>query len=521
MRGIKLSDKNSDNFHSNDAYVDTQESEQYSDAWGERLAQKFKRCLYLKWNEAGGELNLRKVFKKMDKNHDGKVSRKEFHEAIDLLDIDFRESEIRILLQYLDKNDDGGVDLAEFKIFRNIESEVGENKIDEIQASSTAGLMQTRTSTSIEPETITDGMIEPKKKNSREGESLISVAHVRELEAKIVALETQLSQTSSSSRSLSKKYDKDTTALNEKLQITTEKYEGLDATYKKQNIELSNVKKQIATMSKNKVTENKERNQAEIKRLHDEIKSLKTDMTVLSTKHQSQIADHKDHLKGVQAAHAAAIVAMKEEHRVEIKTHDEKAADAIMMQQQLNKQINDLELQLKVEKNKFEVFQEQKVESEEAWKLGEKKRIEEAKKKSELETLETMKEIVQKEADSRSLLMKKEEELSGIKKELELILQLKDLDVEKRKELESRNDVLSTDNTNLKKELMELNSKLAKYIEERDTIEQKTKDELAFQALQHRVEKEKAKLLLLQHKSRKHASQDSIEHNNVTKTRPM
>ena len=55
-----------------------------------------------------------------------------------------------------------------------------------------------------------------------------------------------------------------------------------------------------------------------------------------------------------------------------------------------------------------------------------------------------MKEIVQKEADSNSLLMKKEEELSGIKKELELILQLKDLDVEKRKELESRNDVLST-----------------------------------------------------------------------------
>ena len=189
-------------------------------------------------------------------------------------------------------------------------------------------------------------------------------------------METQLSQTSSSSRSLSKKYDKDTTALNEKLSNNKrKKYEGLDATYKKQNIELSNLKKQIATMSKNKVTENKERNQAEIKRLHDEIKSLKTDMTVLSTKHQSQIADHKDHLKGVQAAHAAAIVAMKEEHRVEIKAQDEKAADAIMMQQQLNKQINDLELQLKVEKNKFKVFQEQKVESEEAWKLDEKSEL--------------------------------------------------------------------------------------------------------------------------------------------------
>ena len=94
------------------------------------------------------------------------------------------------------------------------------------------------------------------------------------MEAKVVALETQLSQTSSSSRSLSKKYDKDTTALNEKLQIK-EKYEGLDATYKKQNIELSNAKefrKIFFTMSKNKVTENKERNQAEIKRLHfDEI----------------------------------------------------------------------------------------------------------------------------------------------------------------------------------------------------------------------------------------------------------
>ena len=77
--------------------------------------------------------------------------------------------------------------------------------------------------------------------------------------------------------------------------------------------------------------------------------------------------------------------------------------------------------------------------------------------------------------------------MHAIKKELELILQLKDLDVEKRKELESRNDVLSTDITNLKNELMELNSKLAKYIEERDTIEQKTKDELAFQALQHRM----------------------------------
>ena len=153
--------------------------------------------------------------------------------------------------------------------------------------------------------------------------------------------------------------------------------------------------------------------------------------------------------------------------------------------------------------------------------IGRKKRIEEAKKKSKLETLETMKEIVQKEADSRSLLMKKEEELSGIKKELELILQLKDLDVEKRKELESRNDTLSTDNRNLKKELMELNSKLAKYIEERDTIEQKTKDELAFQALQHRVEKEKAKLLLLQHKSRKHESQDSIDHIDVSKKMPV
>ena len=176
-RNKTFSDKNSDNFHSNDAYVDTQESEQYSDAWGERLAQKFKRCLYLKWNEAGGELNLRKVFKKMDKNHDGKVSRKEFHEAIDLLDIDFRESEIRILLQYLDKNDDGGVDLAEFKIFRNIESEVGENKIDEIQASSTAGLMQTRTSTSIEPETITDGAIKPKKKIAEKAK-VLSVLHM-------------------------------------------------------------------------------------------------------------------------------------------------------------------------------------------------------------------------------------------------------------------------------------------------------------------------------------------------------
>ena len=224
-RNKTFSDKNSDNFHSNDAYVDTQESEQYSDAWGERLAQKFKRCLYLKWNEAGGELNLRKVFKKIDKNHDGKISRKEFHEAIDLLDIDFRESEIRILIEYLDKNDDGGIDLAEFKIFRNIESEAGENKIDEIQVSNKVGLIQTKTPTSIEVDTITDRVIDPKKKNSGGRESLISVAHVRELEAKVVALESQLSQASSSSSSLSKKHDKDTTVLNEKLEIAIEKYE--------------------------------------------------------------------------------------------------------------------------------------------------------------------------------------------------------------------------------------------------------------------------------------------------------
>ena len=62
---------------------------------------------------------------------------------------------------------------------------------------------------------------------------------------------------------------------------------------------------------------------------------------------------------------------------------------------------------------------------------------------------------------------------------------------------------------------MELNSKIAKYIKERDTIEQKTKDELAFQALQHRVEKEKAKLLFLQHKSKEIGSQNGIDDNNI------
>ena len=61
-----------------------------------------------------------------------------------------------------------------------------------------------------------------------------------------------------------------------------------------------------------------------------------------------------------QAAHAAAIGVMKEEHRMEINAQDKKVADAIMMQQQLNKQINDLELQLKVEKNKFKVFKSKK-----------------------------------------------------------------------------------------------------------------------------------------------------------------
>ena len=55
-RNKNFSDKNTDNVHSNDGYVDTQESEQYSDALGEKLAQKFKRCLYLKWNEAGVNL---------------------------------------------------------------------------------------------------------------------------------------------------------------------------------------------------------------------------------------------------------------------------------------------------------------------------------------------------------------------------------------------------------------------------------------------------------------------------------
>ena len=67
--------------------------------------------------------------------------------------------------------------MAEFKVFRNIESEVGENKIDEIQASSTAGLMQTRTSTSIEPETITDGAIKPKKKIAEKAK-VLSVLHM-------------------------------------------------------------------------------------------------------------------------------------------------------------------------------------------------------------------------------------------------------------------------------------------------------------------------------------------------------
>ena len=168
-------DKNSDNVHSNDAYVDTQESEQYSDAWGERLAQKFKRCLHLKWNENEGELNLRKMFKKIDKNHDGKISRKEFHEVVDLLDIDFRDSEIRVLIEYLDKNDDGGIDLAEFKAFRNITSDTIENEIDESQLPNTVGLTKTTKYTSVTAENTTDATIEWKKKSNGATES---IAHV-------------------------------------------------------------------------------------------------------------------------------------------------------------------------------------------------------------------------------------------------------------------------------------------------------------------------------------------------------
>jgi len=77
-----------------------------------------------------------------------------------------------------------------------------------------------------------------------------------------------------------------------------------------------------------------------------------------------------------------------------------------------------------------------------------------------------------------------------------LIVQLKDMDAGKRRELE-------TENESLRKELMEFQAKLAARVKEQCQIEQDTKDDLAFQALQHRVEKEKLRLSLLKQESKR------------------
>merc|ERR1712072_1231100 len=104
-------------------------------------------------------------------------------------------------------------------------------------------------------------------------------------------------------------------------------------------------------------------------------------------------------------------------------------------EEKLNLQIEDLNLQLKVEKNKYEVLHKQKNETEETWKLNEEKRINEIKKK--------------------------------------------------RKEVETKNEKLEKENGIMKHELVQLQAKLATLLKKQGQIEQKTKDDIAFQALHH------------------------------------
>jgi len=109
-------------------YDPTEEPPNYSDAFGEALAKKFKRCLIQIAKDH--KFDLRKEFRKMDTDHSGAVSRGELRNFIDNLHVDFREEEVNVLLHFLDSSEDGEIDMTEFRALQNInEAEVSEKSL--------------------------------------------------------------------------------------------------------------------------------------------------------------------------------------------------------------------------------------------------------------------------------------------------------------------------------------------------------------------------------------------------------
>jgi len=607
-RNKNFTEKNLNDPHSNVEYLDVQESDHYSDEFGELLAKKFKRCLVLKAKEDQNSFNLRKAFKQIDSNHDGIISRKEFHEAIDLLDLDFREPEIRVLIAYLDRNNDGDIDLAEFKVFRNVHEEdineqqenrlrhqvvdvpvdipnspetrnaalkiqktirghSGRKEFNQAYASKIekdalheqkkvrqlAGDVDTDGESMYdsdrnhqydemmygdEDETKTSPMkdhqianttmnidalksrldIAEKRKLQLETESLSNKKLANDLKLKVETLEKKLLATSSTLTSPSNKNTKINDELKLQFDMLNEKHTKLGIKEKQQLVEISNLKQQLATMTDNKDSTNKyeaeaKKHQTEINQMHDEIDNLTKEIETKTNDFNVKLDEKTNEINELNKEHNNIIAAMKHEHQIVNTKYTTQINDHAIKEEKLNLQIEDLNLQLKVEKNKYEVLHKQKNETEETWKLNEEKRINEIKKKTEVETLKTMKEIVQKEADSRNNLTKKQDELIATKKELDLLVQLKDLDVEKRKEVETKNEKLEKENGIMKHELVQLQAKLATLLKKQGQIEQKTKDDIAFQALHHRVEQEKVKLMLLQHRNKKiadHTMDDNL-----------
>lgn len=58
--------------------------------------------------------DIAKMFKLFDTNGDGTFDQKEFEAAFTVLEIDFKVSELRTLIDLSDKNHDGKIDFSEF-----------------------------------------------------------------------------------------------------------------------------------------------------------------------------------------------------------------------------------------------------------------------------------------------------------------------------------------------------------------------------------------------------------------------
>ena len=62
---------------------------------------------------------IRQIFKTLDKNHNGTLSRSEFREAMEMFKLGLSTEEVELMVQEADSNRDGLIDYEEFCEFVN------------------------------------------------------------------------------------------------------------------------------------------------------------------------------------------------------------------------------------------------------------------------------------------------------------------------------------------------------------------------------------------------------------------